>query len=455
MEKDLLNLDEFEVISLEENDNGDYLFNVKPKTPSQVCPECGSISVVNNGTYNRLARDLNCYEHKVGINIMGNRHKCRDCGITFCDTYKSIETNAKVTVRLKTKICELATKRPFLQIAEEYGITMPTVKRIFMEYVEVEEKKRVLYSPTVLGIDEAHLNKTMRGVIIDVNARRVIELLDTRSKNRVMEYFNSLPNSDKIKVVTMDMWRPYAEAAYECLPNAKIVIDRFHVVKALNVALDNVRKSITSEIGGRGSRANVRYLRYLLLSNFEDLNPNQAQELDDMLDRNETLNKAYTLKEGLRNIYLCKTRKEAENLYKSWVKEIPDDLSEFQTVRKMVDNWHTEIFNFFDCERCTNGITECLNNLIKIIERYGRCYNFEVLRAKIMFTTSATKSAKYAFKKPTAKRTSEPTNDSYGFSIGGMMPDITYQEYKESKVLEIGSGVDMDELAAILDMGKF
>ena len=75
MEKDLLNLDEFEVISLEENDNGDYLFNVKPKTPSQVCPECGSISVVNNGTYNRLARDLNCYEHKVGINIMGNRHK--------------------------------------------------------------------------------------------------------------------------------------------------------------------------------------------------------------------------------------------------------------------------------------------------------------------------------------------------------------------------------------------
>ena len=135
----------------------------------------------------------------------------------------------------------------------------------------------------------------------------------------------------------MDMWRPYAEAAYECLPNAKIVIDRFHVVKALNVALDNVRKSITSEIGGRGSRANVRYLRYLLLSNFEDLNPNQAQELDDMLDRNETLNKAYTLKEGLRNIYLCKTRKEAENLYKSWVKEIPDDLSEFQTVRKMVD----------------------------------------------------------------------------------------------------------------------
>ena len=59
-------------------------------------------------------------------------------------------------------------KKPFLQIAEEYGLTMPTVKRIFMDYVATEEAKRVLYSPKVIGIDEAHLNKTMRGVIIDI-----------------------------------------------------------------------------------------------------------------------------------------------------------------------------------------------------------------------------------------------------------------------------------------------
>ena len=70
-----------------------------------------------------------------------------------------------------------------------------------------------------------------------------------------------------------------------------------------------------------------------------------------------------------------------------------------------------------------------------------------------MFTTAATKPAKYGFKKPTAKSPSGPSEGSYGFSMGGMMPK--YQAYKESKVLEIGSGVDMDELAAILDMGEF
>lgn len=449
MDKDLLNLDEFEVISLEE-DNNDYLFNVKPKTPTTVCPECGSIATVNNGTYNRYARDLNCYEHRVAINIMGNRHKCRDCGITFCDIYKSVETNAKTTVRLRNKICELAMKKPFLQIAEEYGLTMPTVKRIFMDYVAAEEAKRVLYSPKVIGIDEAHLNKTMRGVIIDIKARRVIELLESRTKDRVIKYFNSLPDSDNIKVVVMDMWRPYCEAVYECLPGAKVVIDRFHVVKALNEALDDVRKRAVVAGGPRG---NVRALRYLLLSNFEDLNPSQALELDNILDMNKQLKTAYVLKEGLRNIYLCQDRAEAESLYKAWVKNIPEDLAEFQKVKAMIERWKVEIFNFFDCERYTNGVTECLNNLIKSIERYGRGYTFDVLKAKIMFTTAATKPAKFAFKKPKAKRPSSIPSDSYGFSMGGMMS--TYEEYKESKVLEIGTGVDMDELAAILDLGEF
>lgn len=453
MDKDILNLDEFEVISLEENENGDYLFNVKPKFSPKVCPECGSGAIVKNGTYNRFARDLNCFEHKAGIFVMGNRYQCCSCKRNFSDTFNSIEARAKITVRLKMKICELAIKKPFLQIAEEYGITTPTVKNVFLDYVEEEEKKRVLYSPAILGIDEAHLNKKPRGVIVDVKARRVIEMLDNRTKSSVKDYFNSLPNSDKIKVVTMDMWRPYAEAVYECLPNAKIVIDRFHVVKALNKALDDVRKRCTEKTRGKGSRTDTRRLKGLLGQNYEDLKGSDAFELEDILANNENLNVAYTLKENLRNIYLCKTREEAENIFKLWAEDIPDDLTEFKSIEKMINNWHKEIFNFFDCDRYTNGVVESMNNIIKSIERYGRGYTFEVLRAKVMFSTAATKPPKYSFKKPISKRPSGPPEGAFGLVFAGRTP--TYQESKESRVLEIGTGVDMDELAAILDSGEF
>lgn len=71
-----------------------------------------------------------------------------------------------------------------------------------------------------------------------------------------------------------------------------------------------------------------------------------------------------------------------------------------------------------------------------------------------MFTTSATKPAKYSFRKPTTKK-SGPPNGSYRFSIGGMIPDVTYKEYKESKVLDCGTGVDMAELEEILNSGDF
>ena len=82
----------------------------------------------------------------------------------------------------------------------------------------------------------------------------------------------------------------------------------------------------------------------------------------------------------------------------------------------------------------------------------GRGYTYDVLRAKVMFATSATKPAKYVFRKPSAKKTTIPPN-AYGYSMGGMMQ--TYEEYKESKVLDCGTGVDMYELEEILNSGNF
>lgn len=379
---DILNLDEFEVVSLEENDNADYLFNVRPKTPAAVCPECGSAAIVNNGAYNRLARDVSRRGHKVSINVMGNRHKCRDCGITFCDEYKSIEANAKVTVRLKDRICESAVREPFLRIAEEQGITMTTVKRIFMDHVRSEEAKRVLYSPPVLGIGEVSLNKHKRRVIIDVKSRRAIELLESCAEDILTSYLRSLPDTGNIRAVTMNMQRACAGVVNECLPGARIVIDRAYVEGAVYSAFKSVWKAAV------GFRADIRELRYLL-SNYEDLNESQVKELDNILAENRKLKAAYALKEGFRRIYSCGTRHEAESLYAAWAKEIPEDSEEFQTVRGMIDDWHTEIFNFFDCGGDTNGIAEYLDSLSGSVEFRGRGYTFEVVRAKLLFSDGA------------------------------------------------------------------
>ena len=154
-----LNLPEFRIISIEENDN-DVLFNVEPINPDTSCPQCGSFNTVSYGNYDRFVRDLNNYDNRVGIRIMSSRHKCKDCNYYFVENYESIESQRRITKRLNEKIKTDALTRKFTSIANDYGLTVPTVKSIFMDYVKEEDSKRILCAPRVLGIDEAHIRSS-------------------------------------------------------------------------------------------------------------------------------------------------------------------------------------------------------------------------------------------------------------------------------------------------------
>jgi len=124
--------------------------------------------------------------------------------------------------------------------------------------------------------------------------------------------------------------------------------------------------------------------RFILLKNKEDLKPREQWNLEIWFASYPILEVAYDLKESLRSMYLCKTRDDAEEHFEQWKKFIPKDMKSFLEVAKMINNWHTEIFNYFD-NRVTNAFTESINNLIKCIEKRGRGYTFEVLRAKVLF----------------------------------------------------------------------
>lgn len=77
---------------------------------------------------------------------------------------------------------------------------------------------------------------------------------------------------------------------------------------------------------------------------------------------------------------------KAYQLYQSWLSEIPKELmSYFEPLIKSMTNWKEEIFNYFNVP-ITNAYTESLNNLIKVMNKVGRGYSFEALRAKILFT---------------------------------------------------------------------
>lgn len=144
--------------------------------------------------------------------------------------------------------------------------------------------------------------KIYRFVITDVKNKLVIDILRKRNKYVVISYLSKLKDIDKVELVAMDMWNPYKGAVNSVIPHAKIVIDKFHVVRLANEVLEKIRKANRQNVSAKEYRQLMRY-RYVLLKRREDLNDFDDQiKLQVWTDMFSLLGQAYELKEQFFDI---------------------------------------------------------------------------------------------------------------------------------------------------------
>ena len=388
-----LRLDEFKILDVKKEKDGSILYYVEPEIEDTACMRCGSISTVCNGTVTRYVRDLPSFGSPVALMVKQHRYLCRDCGKTCVHELQSVERVERITIRLKEQVKKEVLDSTFSAVGVKYGLSVTSIKKFFEEYVVDKQKEWVKYSPEILGIDEAHLCNNMRGVFVDVKNHGLIEMLPKRDKESVIEYLSSLPDRRNIRVVTMDMWRPYRDAVYETLPRAMIVVDKFHVIKEVTNAMESFRKEFQKALT-KPRRISLKNSRWLMLRNEEELNDEQRQKLKQLFGTYPELMYPYELKEAFRDIYNSGNRYIAEKKFEYWCEAIPENYTSFLAVKDTVRNWYREIFNYFDYPY-TNAITESINNLIKSIEKAGRGYTFEVIRAKVLYAPKAIRKPVY------------------------------------------------------------
>jgi transposase len=241
-------------------------------------------------------------------------------------------------------------------------------------------------TPNWLGIDEIHIIKP-RCVLTNIEERTVLEILPNRNKETVVGYLSHLPNRGRIEYVTMDMWKPYKDAVKTVLPKATIIVDKFHVVRMANQALETIRKQLRDGLSPK-ERRGLMHDRFILLKRHKELTEMDKITLDLWTKNHPSLGIAYELKESFFSLW------DSDSRYHVWKAMIPKELqSAFEPLTKAMENWEAEIFAYFD-HRVTNAYTESLNSLIRVINRLGRGYSFEVLRAKILFTEGLAKQRK-------------------------------------------------------------
>lgn len=221
----------------------------------------------------------------------------------------------------------------------------------------------------------------------------MIEITADNLKRTVKETIKAMEGYKDIEVVTIDMYSGYRYACQELIPNAVVVVDKFHVVQYAIRALETIRKDIKKSLP-KLEQKKLTYDRWILLKNREDLSEHERIKRDEWFFDFPQLAKAYWLKEGIRDIYKCETKDEAILKFEKWKESIPSDFKPFLDVSKTYTNHKKEIFNYFDMPY-TNAYTESVNNIIKMIEKQGKGYSYEVLRAKVLYGTTATKRPKF------------------------------------------------------------
>lgn len=384
----MLGLPEFQITNLMHNEN-DILVYVEKRARPTRCPNCGFESnlTVHNSREQDI-RDIDMQNKRVALVLKRRRFKCSDCKSTFFEPCDSVSSNSRMTNRFREYIANQAKVRSFTEIHKETSISIVTIRDIFIEEMRTLPRFTELETPQHIGIDEIHIQRQGKhrkqawAVICNGDERTLIDMLEDRNKTTIISFLKRLKNPRNVWYVTMDMWQPYKEAVYLALPHAKIVIDKFHVVKMANEALDKVRKSLKEQLGKRN--INLKKERFILLKRAKDLGFKEQVFRDAWFSEYPRLKEAYDIKEAFYGIYEAKTKGEALLLYQQWKNSIPADFKEFTAICDTVDNWNKEIFNYFD-NRISNAFVEGINSLIRAIEKQGRGYDFEVLRAKIIY----------------------------------------------------------------------
>lgn len=392
----ILKLDGWKAISYTENDTEIHVEAEPPQPdPAAICYNCGMPSLkVKFGYRIQEFADIPVHDKRVIIHVKRHRYRCQypGCNYTFVVFNEDMHHSRMMTKRLAEYIGKQSFKEPFTNLAKRVGVDEKTVRLLFADEMRWRDSSRTVETPRILGIDELYLGKQYRCILVDLDKHQPIDLLETRTKKAVIRYLSTLDKS-KVDLVAMDMWNPYREAVHAALPGSHIIVDKFHITRMANEAMETVRKRVRREL--RADRKKLQSLqlkddRKILLARAHWLTPEQLFIRDTWIDNIPALDHAYDAKEWFLAIWdSAGDRASAEYMYERWLVRMDnyvDVQTAFAPIVTAMKNWHTEIFNYWDAgQKVTNAYTEALNGLLKLVNRRGRGYSFKVVRAKLLY----------------------------------------------------------------------
>jgi transposase len=284
--------------------------------------------------------------------------------------------------------CRVSTIR---DVSRETHLDWKTIKALEKQYMEAQLRRAGTPGPQIIGIDELSVRKghTYRIIVSDLVRQRPIWFGGAdRSEASMKLFFEWLgeKKSRKIRLVVMDMWKPFRNACAAHAPSAAMLYDKFHALRHLGEALDKVRRSEYARLRGE-DRKFIKGQRYTLLSHRENLSLDGKKALRTLLKANKRLQTAYLLKESFGQLWEYRRETWARKFFENWRASLKGQkLEPFEKFAKMIDShWEGIAAYCLPENKISLGFVEGLNNKIRVIQR--RSYGLrdeEYLRLKIL-----------------------------------------------------------------------
>jgi len=237
------------------------------------CPRCGMATTKEHDRRPQHKQDRQLRDKVVFLTLMKRRFRCLWCGKVFTEPDEVFGSRRRSSRRLREYLGQEALHQTVRRTAWKEKVGEGLVRRCVAEEVgRILGAREVTATPEFIGLDEfsASGRRLYHTAICNLVKGEVMEVVEGQGRQKVEEYLDKLPQPERVRGVAMDMHEPFRQAVKMCLPQARIVVDKFHLIRYINGALDKVRSRLQ---GGnrRGKRRDLFKSRYTLLKGAERL----------------------------------------------------------------------------------------------------------------------------------------------------------------------------------------
>jgi transposase len=379
-----------ERVALDESARRVDVWVVHPDRQKFACPQCGNLLAVYDHTAERVWQHLDSCGFQTFLHARPPRVTCSEHGVVQSRLHWA-EPNSRFTSEFESLAIDVLRETTVTGASAILSLSWEHSWHIMEKAVERGLQRKQAVPLEYLGIDEKAVAKGHQYMTIVCNiVTGAVEFVGEERKTETLNQFFSALSTEQlrgIRAIALDMWDPYIKSIRYHVSDSesKMVFDRFHVMKHIGKAVDDVRKEEHRQLMKDGNDS-LKGSKYLWLHSYENLSADQSERFKDLQQMDLKTSRAWAIKENLRHLWDCTDFSEGKKYLQQWYNwATHSKLKPIVAAAKTIKD-HAENILTFVYYRITNALSEGVNSKIQAIKQMARGYpNRGHFRAAIFF----------------------------------------------------------------------